>query len=84
VRRAAIMGPASANLHKRAILTVHRPLQDYPYSRNCRLSGFAVEGIDLGLIRTPKPGQANRAVLADFESAAIRLFFQTSREAFPC
>jgi hypothetical protein len=35
------------------------------------------------MIRTPKPGQANRAVLADFEWAAIRLFFQTSRVAFP-
>jgi hypothetical protein len=47
------------------------------------LSGVAVEGIGLGMIRTPKPGQANRAVLADFEWAAIRLFFQTNRVAFP-
>ena len=47
------------------------------------MSGFAVEGIGLGKIRTPKPGQVNRAVLADFEWAAIRLCFQTSRVAFP-
>jgi hypothetical protein len=65
------------------ILTVHRPLPVYPYSWNCRLSGFVLEGIGLGMIRTPKPGQANPGVLADFEWAAIRLCFQTSRVAFP-
>jgi hypothetical protein len=72
-----------AALRQRVILAVHRPLPVYPSSRNCRLFGFAVEGIGLGMIRTPKTGQMERAVLADFEWAAIRPFFQTSRVAFP-